>query len=293
LNLFSQRKGFKDVESILKQNYNGMTSELRIRLHNLIIRYLKFIWKHFQHTDWIDSFQYKVWDEFLHLDINELDSWIRDIRFSHFLSTLSRKIKVEMNWYEIYDLLEFIYQEFTKLGYVYSFQELLQTFQSELNKIFEKELTPYRMINGQITPITDEHELKTIEEALANVNTDNFKPVKDHLEKAIKHLSNKTNPDYANSIKESISALESLANLILGTQGKTLTSIHQKLCSQLKCPKVTEKQIKEYYDWASSDEGIRHGKTDKKSKIGLEEAKLFLAQISSLINYLIAKSSKV
>ena len=114
--------------------------------------------------------------------------------------------------------------------------------------------------------------------------SDKFSPVREHTSKALKHLSNREKPDYENSIKESISALESLTKIILGEKGTfgELTKkwqIHQGL----------KDAINKLYGWASDENGIRHGGDKKTSKVGEEEARLILVLSSSLINYILFK----
>jgi hypothetical protein len=72
------------------------------------------------------------------------------------------------------------------------------------NVYFEQEYIGYRFVNGIIVPISDAFEIETINEALKN----KYKPVYKHISKANKLLADREKPDYENSIKESISAVE-------------------------------------------------------------------------------------
>lgn len=73
----------------------------------------------------------------------------------------------------------------------------------------------------RISPITDEVELSEITEALS-ISDD---VLHDHLDKALGYLSDRENPDYANSIKESITAVEYACNKITGEKNTTLGSL--------------------------------------------------------------------
>jgi hypothetical protein len=61
-----------------------------------------------------------------------------------------------------------------------------------------------------------------------------------HLETALNHISNRDNPDYRNSIKESISAIESLCVQIVGkkkdTLGKALNYIKDNSKTTISIP---------------------------------------------------------
>jgi len=63
------------------------------------------------------------------------------------------------------------------------------------NSILE-EVSGYHFVEGKITQITSEEEISEIEEALEIP----LKPVRTHLENALKLFSDRKSPDYRNSI---------------------------------------------------------------------------------------------
>jgi hypothetical protein len=69
------------------------------------------------------------------------------------------------------------------------------------NLIFQREYIGYRFVGDIITPISDENEVESINDAIAVSD----KVVRDHLLKANSLLADREKPDYENSIKESIS----------------------------------------------------------------------------------------
>ena len=85
-------------------------------------------------------------------------------------------------------------------------------FDNELNYIenlnfaLQREFSGHRLVAGCITPITSKDEIEAIEVATVTP----MSTVNEHILTANKYLSNKDNPDYRNSIKESISAVESI-----------------------------------------------------------------------------------
>ncbi len=86
--------------------------------------------------------------------------------------------------------------------------------------MFEKENYAYRIINNEITAITSEQEIQSIEDALENTNQ--YSGVQQHLNQALKLMSDRQNPDYRNSIKESISAVESICKIVTNEDKATL-----------------------------------------------------------------------
>src|SRR5690606_21157600 len=91
---------------------------------------------------------------------------------------------------------------------------------NEFNDLFKKEMSAYRLINGSIVEINSKEEIIEIETALEN--TDKFASVNTHLIRAIQLYSDKRNPDFRNSIKESISAVEALSKIIVKDDKTTL-----------------------------------------------------------------------
>lgn len=87
------------------------------------------------------------------------------------------------------------------------------------NNLFETEYVGYRFINKLISPITDEVELNAITESMQNEND----IVKEHFEKAHRFLADRDCPDYENSIKESISGVEAMCEIITGARGGQAT----------------------------------------------------------------------
>jgi hypothetical protein len=79
----------------------------------------------------------------------------------------------------------------------------------------EKEVSAYRFVNGVIAKITDQVEIDEIDRALESTRD----PVRTHLRRALELLSDRESPDYRNSIKESISAVESLVATVVGEKG--------------------------------------------------------------------------
>ena len=112
--------------------------------------------------------------------------------------------------------------------------------------------------------------------------------VKGHLSKALELLSDRENPDYQNSIKESISAVESIVNIVIGRANVALNKGLQSL------PFEIDNNFKQgmirLYSWTSSSDGIRHGAHEGEILSGFDEAKYMLVSCCAFINYLISKN---
>jgi len=150
------------------------------------------------------------------------------------------------------------------------------------NRVFEKEYVGYRFVNGYITPITDSTEIFTIEDALAIQHN----AVRDHFNKALRLLSDRDAPDYANSIKESISAVERMCSIIVG-KSTTLSDALNKL--QAKGVAINAQMkvaFEKLYNYTNGASGIRHAGQLDGPEATFEEARFMLVSCCAFVNYL-------
>lgn len=186
-------------------------------------------------------------------------------------------------WYEIYDFIEI------HLSYLKEDERKIRT--KQYNVILEQEKAGYRIVSGEIAPITNEVEINTIEQS---ANTE-FQSVNQHIQKALNLYADIKNPDYENSIKESISAVESICCIITGISGAnaTLGKALKKLkdCG-IHIHQAMENAFLSLYGYTSDENGIRHGGIDFKSAPS-EDAKYMLISCSAFVNYLIEKYKRV
>ncbi len=160
-----------------------------------------------------------------------------------------------------------------------------------VNVYFQREYIGYRFIDEQLTPISDDYEVETICEALDNPYT----PVYEHLSKANKLLSDRNSPDYENSIKESISAVEAICEILTGIAGKeaTLGKMLKKLeDNNIKIHSGLKTAFNALYGYTSDANGIRHAGDIGGASSTFAEAKFMLVSCSAFINYLLTVSAK-
>ncbi|HRV50811.1 MAG TPA: hypothetical protein P5529_04090 [Saccharofermentans sp.] len=181
-----------------------------------------------------------------------------------------------------------------RIGYEY-YDVYSKTYNSEsifevANKCFEKEYVGYRFIDGIILPISDDIEVKTIQETLSN----KYQPVYDHISKANQLLADREHPDYENSIKESISAVEAICEILTGAKGNdaTLGKMLKKLEDNgVVIHSALKSAFNTLYGYTSDANGIRHAGDIGGPSSTFEEAKFMLVACCSFINYLIALSA--
>lgn len=268
---FSERYGFKPVRETFQ--IEDMDDDLRVGIWNSL---LATCFKNDYNVYWFDhsftDFCTKIWIHFLKRKVNELpEEW-------YFFVKEIEDFLFGCKWYEVYDFIEFI----AKL------RTADNNFRNEINEVLEKEMSAYRLVANEITPIIEEIEIGAIEKAISDRR---LKHVSTHLESALKLLSDRANPNYRNSIKESISAVEGVAKLITQDRRGELKSALDKLESQLGIPihGALKSGFLKIYGYTSDGDGIRHALTEAEN-VSFEDAKFMLVACSAFVNYLIAKS---
>ncbi|MBI4282995.1 MAG: hypothetical protein HY663_00835 [Chloroflexi bacterium] len=162
----------------------------------------------------------------------------------------------------------------------------------QCNAIFEREKFGYRFIGNLITPITNEQEIRTIEDVLQAAANNKLTGIHEHLNTALKMLSDRKAHDYRNSIKESISAVESLACTITNKPKATLGDALEVVGEKIKLHGALKAAFGALYGYTSDEDGIRHKILEEK-EIYFEDALFLFVSCSAFINYLIQKCQRV
>lgn len=157
------------------------------------------------------------------------------------------------------------------------------------NQVLEAENSGYRFVGDVITPISSATELKEIEEALGV--PDKLRPVAEHIDAALRLYADRENPDYRNSIKESISAVEALCRLVTEKPKATLGEALKALSSKVRIHGAFKAAFEKLYGYTSDEEGIRHSLMTE-SDVQSEDAKFMLVSCSAFVNYVIEKCSR-
>ena len=230
-----------------------------------------------------------LWDRLgykVDLDLYELEN--EDIR--DLLMNQINRIWYAQQWYTYYDILEIILSFSVLDSKVIGSneKEKITNFKNGVNKIFLEENIGYRIINNQVVDITNEEEIDEIEKAMDSI----FDTVNNHFEKALLFYSDRKNPDYKNSIKESISAVESMCCIICEEKvvlGKALGKLEK---NGIYIHGAMKNGFQALYGYASDESGIRHGGIEDK-EVTEEDAKFMLVTCSAFVNYLKVKFNKM
>ncbi len=277
---FSQRKGLKPIKNAIQ--IDSIDENLRNRLWNALticywsqIRFpeltamreipnnlsilIKILW-HDYYKKTIDTIPY-FWKDAL------------DVIKAYFFSC---------KWHEVYDIIEFAANK-------YGDDKVNTAFMDLCNSVLKEESSAYRFVGGKITQITSKEEIAEIENA-QNVTVP---PVQQHINRALELLSDRKSPDYRNSIKESISAVEAICKLIsknnTATLGLAIETIEKG--KKVKMHPALGRGFSNLYGYTNAADGIRHALMDEPN-LDFEDAKFMLVSCSAFINYLMVKSTK-
>jgi hypothetical protein len=277
---FSQRIGKRQVKTILQLEV--IDTDLLNRLWNII---LKDFFDEISDYSRFDSETQKcevcriMWKEFFKYPIDKSPKYNSGVTYVPEFIQLLRNWFYKSEWYDIFDLIEFMAFLSDKIGNL--------KFINQCNLALEKEVSGYRIVNEKVVQITSEDEVKEIENAIES--TDKWSSVNTHLLTALDMLADRKNPDYRNSIKESISAVESLCIIITGDENATLGKALLEIEKKYFLHKALKNSFSALYGYTSDSSGIRHALSEDDDKVGFEDAKFILVSCSAFINYLKAK----
>lgn len=275
---FSQRIGKKDIRKTLL--IDSIDQVLENRLWNNILN--DFIEK-LEDYDYTNNNSKRVtvfkhlWENFFERKIDEIPK-SRGVVYTNGVTQYIREWFIKAEWYEKYDLIEFL----SNLSGVLKLE-----FPIKVNLTLKRGLAGFTIIKNKITQITSEQEVNAIEEALNN--TSKYKAVETHLSHALDLLSNRESPDFRNSIKESISAVEAYCFILTGDSKATLGKALAQIEKTHKIHSALKSSFSSIYGYTSDSGGIRHSLLEDDIQVTLDDAKLMLVSCSAFINYLKSK----
>jgi hypothetical protein len=188
-------------------------------------------------------------------------------------------------WYEIYNFCEFAANLIagglvgSRSGQVY------QLF----NGVLEKEGLPYRFVQGVLTTITDPTEIRAVHEALRS--GDRFIGAREHLAKALQFLGLRPEPEFRNTIKEAISAVESALKVLTGHAHADLAEALREFARAHPIHGALFKGLDSLHGYTSNEHGLRHALLEADANVGFAEAKFMVVACSAFVSYLIAREA--
>jgi len=289
---FSQRQKIESVDNIIQME--SMNVELKNRLWNVLtvffwdqvdrwgqstLRHAKRFKPQTVENREVFILLERIYDSHFKLPLDTaLDSAITSI----LLTIRSTYYKSPYN--KIYDFIEFVANTFGD-------SNKSEAFCRRCNIVLEEELSGYRFINGIVCPITSEPEIESIDDASNSGGI--LKAVDEHIKSALSKFSDRNQPDFRNSIKESISAVEALCRIITDKPDATLQDALKLIMAsdKVNIHKALINSFMSAYGYAGDESGIRHALKEVEN-VGREDAYYWLVTCSAFVNYLKVKCVK-
>jgi len=280
MKLFSQRQGLKPIKSVIQ--IDSMDEDLRNGLWNALAL---FYWSRVAVNFYLSLKQSDLptyalleamWLDYLKIPVDTLpEKWegAYAILTKQFFSSV---------WNEVYDFIEFVARN-------YPDEYRNSKFKAYCNCILEREVSAYRFVGNEIAQITGQEEIAETENAMQC--TDMMRPVAVHIRAALELFAERKSPNYRNSIKESISAVEAACRILTGNDSAALGDALKQLKAKVALHPALEKAFLSMYGYTSDAEGIRHALMDEPT-LESEDAKFMLVSCSAFVNYLRSKYAR-
>jgi len=287
--LFSQRHGLRPVKKALQ--LESIDDELRNKLWNML---KSFAWDPLRGCphNLIEVIVKVIWHRHFKKPIDSIPSFIPFVPPDPGAPSYSvyweiREYFFTAEWWQVYDFIEFIMDIMADEVWP-DWARWVEPLERALNSCLESENAAYRIVGHKVVPITDEHEIEAIETALDTC----IKSCQQHISRAIELLSDREQPDYRNSIKESISAVESVCRAIAGKPKATLGDCLKVLSNKAKMHQAFVDALTRLYGYTSDASGIRHSLIDQGVSPSYADAKFMLVSCCAFVNFLLTKASE-
>lgn len=283
MSLFSQRKGIRPLQKAVQREAmddalrNGLWSALKL-----------VIWDNYSPPREFEGLRAEarqvlrlveaIWLLYFKKPVDTIPRFDPD--YSKSAYHVLREYFFGAKWWEALDFLEFVVKNAER-----AWGERLS---NACNRFLEAENAAYRFVGSEIVEITSEYEIAAVETALESSG----KVAARHLARALELISDKKQPDYRNSIKESVSAVEAVCRLISGSATGTLGECLKMLKAKAPIHPALETAFSKLYGYTSDSGGIRHALTDPSESPSFADAKFMLVACSAFISYLLAKAAE-
>lgn len=187
-------------------------------------------------------------------------------------------------WWELYNSVQLLVPQIAQYHYgprnpVYH----------EFNIQLECEGARFRFVGDELTEITDENEIAAVNETLSAPGR--FGGARQHIAAALRFLGQRPEPDYRNSISESISAVESTLKVLTGLDHAPLGDALKVFSKANPIHGALFSGLGSLYGYTSNEHGIRHALLDDTANVGFAEAKFMVVACAAFVNFLIVKGA--
>jgi hypothetical protein len=270
---FEQAEGLAPLPSQLKPK--GLSQQLRALLWNAVYQFMK---EDIIDSDYSEPYVNGKWERILrdkHLvrDHGMADEFNTEAE-PHIIAL--KDVYATGSCAEVLGLTEWIMRHRSKPA----------QFPSIVERILEHCKAAYRVVDGDtIVPLATEEEAATLAQAFDDLKVSEFRGAYSHLKNATSAL---TNGKHADSVRESIHAVESVARVIAPKD--KLSDALAELTAKTNMHKGMRSAFSSLYGYTSEERGIRHPLLDEgDATVDEADALFMIGACAAFVSYMIAK----
>ena len=241
---FSERMGITPPKAI---QLNELDQRSRARIWNAVHNSLRLFGYRIPGHDQLFNYSHELLKDFFVISMADFRAPQEDFSLA-FIKI--EELIMKGPWNRVFD-----YLEFTLVYFGYN-EDFVQKISDELNAALEKEMVGYRCLRTNVIPITNNDEISSITVAIKEQSSS----ASEHIQQALQLLANRENPDYRNSVKESISAVEAMCRDLTGNPKAILSDALKAIRNRngsLEHPAFLD-AMQKLYGYAGDAGGIRH-----------------------------------
>ena len=267
---FSDRIGVTQPPSLARE---GMPLELRTALWSLVHRIF------FEDADLHDTWRNCALRSFY--DLHHLPRHnVGSTRVQQQRNMIAWWFDEERSWWEFYNTIEHLGSQIVSR---------YRNFYAQCNVMLEAEGSKFRFVGTELSQITDENEIAAVNQALRA--TDRFGGAREHIAAALRLLGQRPEPDYRNSIRESITAVESTLKVLTGMEHAPMGDALRSFGRTHPIHASLFKGLDRLYGYTCNEHGIRHALIEAEANVGFSEAKFMVVAGAAFVSFLIAKGA--
>ena len=278
---FSRRHGYEPLPEAmqLEQISEGLRIQIWNRIRNLLMGMSKDVGVTFFTRDG-DRFVERVLGKLTTRPEDEIDTDYEPTM--EFIKT----IVLQEQFHSVLDLVEFISND----------HACGSSFAEQVQQLFERHAAPYRFDSSHrpfhFIPRSSKEQGEAIQQAVDTLRQTRMDGASAHLRKAAEAMNGGR---YAESVGNSIHAVESAARLIDPKAAKTLGPALKSLQDRgVLNHEALAKAFSALYGYSSNEQGIRHALLDRsEANVGLDEAMFMYGACASFAAYLVSKHRQI
>lgn len=211
------------------------------------------------------------------------------------------KILLTLRWKQVFELCERVYKKILQ-GLYNNQGEILvdeekakEYYTNEIQQLLFEEGIAFQFKDGIFFRHGLYNTQKSIENAFKIMGRPELIESKRHYQKALKFFQDVQDPDYPNSVKESVSALESAIKVLFGNKNeKDIIKILKKFVGteEKKIPPTLINSIDKIYSFRGAASDVAHGGATG-GIVTPEIAELFISLASAYICYIVNFSDSI